>query len=306
LRVAGGALKPRASRPITRDNEVVVEPLIEHRLRVGGLETRALELEGDGPPLVLLHGYADSADTWRYALDALARRNRRAIAVDLPGFATASRLAPGPILPQLDVFAAALVRQVAPEGGAVVVGNSLGGCVALRLAERTDLGLAGVVPVAPAGLDMAPWLALIEREPLVRALLASPVPIPRQVLHATIAQVYRTIAFAHPRAVDARVVSAFCGHFADRATVARFLATGRALMAELRDPFELERIACPVLVVWGRSDRMVYARGARRVLDALPGARVELIDGCGHCPQLEAPERFARLLLDFAPYAVAA
>jgi pimeloyl-ACP methyl ester carboxylesterase len=101
-------------------------------------------------------------------------------------------------------------------------------------------------------------------------------------------------------------VSAFCGHFADRATVARFLATGRALMPELRDPFELERIACPVLVVWGRSDRMVYARGARRVIDALPGARVELIDGCGHCPQLEAPERFARLLLDFAPDAVAA
>lgn len=283
-----------------------MQPLIEHRLTIAGYETRALELEGSGPPLVLLHGYSDSADTWRYALDALARRDRRAIAVDLPGFATASPLAPGAILPQLDEFASELVRTVAPGGGAIVAGNSLGGCVALRIAERADLDLAGVMPVSPAGLEMAPWLAVIEREPLVRALLSSPLPIPRQVLHATIAQVYRTIAFAHPRAVDPRVVAAFCAHFRDRATVARFLRTGRALMPELRDPFDLERVECPVLVVWGRGDRMVYASGARRVMEALSEARVELLDGCGHCPQVEAPDRFARLLLDFAPVAVAA
>jgi pimeloyl-ACP methyl ester carboxylesterase len=84
-----------------------VEPLFEHRLSLGGYETRLLELEGEGPPLLLLHGYADSADTWRLILDALGRAERRAVAVDLPGFATAAGLRPGRVLPQLDRFVAA-------------------------------------------------------------------------------------------------------------------------------------------------------------------------------------------------------
>jgi pimeloyl-ACP methyl ester carboxylesterase len=278
-----------------------MQPLFEHRVEAGGYETRALELEGDGPPVVLLHGFADSADTWRYALDALARLDRRAVAVDLPGFASASPLGPEPVLEQLDRFGEALIRRYAPKGGAVLVGNSLGGCMALRLAQREELGLAGVVPVAPAGLDMARWLAIIERDPLVRWLLASPVPVPRPVLQTAVAQVYRRVAFHRPGAVDPKAIRAFCEHFSDKATVARFLTAGRRLYPELNDCFELERIQCPVLVVWGRQDRMVHARGARQLTAAVPHARVALLDGVGHCPQLEAPDRFAELLLGFDP-----
>ena len=62
-----------------------------------------------------------------------------------------------PILVQHRRFAAAAVEWMAPEGGAVVVGNSLGGLVSLLLAEDDDHDLAGIVPVAPAGLDMARW-----------------------------------------------------------------------------------------------------------------------------------------------------
>ena len=80
----------------------MIQPLFEHRLTLAGYRTRALELEGDGAPIVLLHGYADSADTWRQTLAVLGRHGRRAVAVDLPGFGTADRLAPTPILPQLD------------------------------------------------------------------------------------------------------------------------------------------------------------------------------------------------------------
>src|SRR5688500_11445789 len=92
---------------------IAVQPLFEHRRRFGGFETRVLELEGDGPPLVLLHGYADSADTWRHVLDRLGRRDRRAVAVDLPGFATADRLRKGRVLPQLDRSVAAVVSDTA-------------------------------------------------------------------------------------------------------------------------------------------------------------------------------------------------
>src|SRR5688500_6293982 len=159
-----------------------MQPLFEHGLTFAGFSTRVLELEGDGPPLVFFHGFSDSADTWRATMAKLGRLDRRAVAVDLPGFGRASPLKAGKVLPQLDRFGEAAVRYAAPEGGAIVVGNSLGGCLALRLAEREQLELGGVVPVAPAGLDMARWLAIIERDPIVRTLLSSPVPLPEWAL----------------------------------------------------------------------------------------------------------------------------
>jgi pimeloyl-ACP methyl ester carboxylesterase len=71
-------------------------------------------------------------------------------------------------------------------------------------------------------------------------------------------------------------------------------------MEELRFPFRLEEVRCPVLLVWGEQDRMVPSRGSRLVLDALPDTTYELIERCGHCPQIEEPDRFAALLLAFA------
>jgi pimeloyl-ACP methyl ester carboxylesterase len=279
-----------------------MQPLFEHRRAFGGYDTRVLELEGDGPPLIFFHGFSDSADTWRLTLDRLGRRDRRAIAVDLPGFAEAGRLRPGAVLPQLDAFAREVLAYAGEPGAAaavpppIVVGNSLGGCVALRLGERAGDGLAGVVAVAPAGLDMARWFTLIENDLVLRTLLASPLPVPPPALQAVVGRIYRALVFADPRRVDAKVIAAFARHHRDRATVARFMDTGRRLLPELRDPFRLEEISPPVLLVWGSRDRLVFPSGAQRVIDALPGTRLELIESCGHCPQLEAPERFAALL----------
>src|SRR3954449_220268 len=72
---------------------VPVQAIFEHRLELSAHTTRALELDGDGPGIVLLHGWGDSADTWRPLLAELAASGRRAIAVDLPGFGHATRLA---------------------------------------------------------------------------------------------------------------------------------------------------------------------------------------------------------------------
>jgi pimeloyl-ACP methyl ester carboxylesterase len=282
-----------------------MQPLFEHRQRFAGFESRVLELEGDGPPLVLLHGWADSADTWRHVLAAAGRRERRALAVDLPGFGAADPVGAGPVLPQLDEFTAELTQWAADGDEAILVGNSLGGAVALRAAQSGPV--AGVVPVAPAGLDMPRWFDLVERDPILGRLLGLPVPLPELVLREAVGRVYRTLAFAHPSAVERKVVDTFTSHHRDRATVHRIMETARRLLPELEECFELERVACPVLLVWGARDRMVSPRGAERVLEALPTARLELIEDCGHCPQLEAPDRLVQLLLDFpSPLAEAA
>lgn len=249
---------------------------------------------------MLLHGWGDSADTWRPLLAALGARDRRAIAVDLPGFGHASRLGSGAILPQLDAFAGALAAEWAGEDEVVAVGNSLGGVTVLRLAERADLPLAGVVPVAPAGLQMPRWFDVVERDPVVRRLLALPLPIAPAVLRALVGEVYRQLVFARPRAAEAAVVTAFAAHHASRDRVAALLASGRRLLPELAaPPFDFARVECPVLLVRGTRDRMVPHAGAQILLGALPNTTVELLEGVGHCPQLEATERLLELLLPF-------
>jgi pimeloyl-ACP methyl ester carboxylesterase len=246
-----------------------MESLIERSMEVAGHRTRVLELEGEGPGIVLLHGWGDSADTWRPLLAELALCGRRAIAVDLPGFGRATRLAPGAILPQLDDFALVLVHEWGRDEPVVVAGTSLGGCVALRLAEHAgDLPLAGVVPVAPVGLEKPGWFDAIERDPIIRRLLDIPIPVPRALV--------RSLELSRPhQALD-------------------------ALLPELATaPFDLGATACPVLLVWGTRDRMIPHTGARVVLDSLPATRVELIEGCGHSPQVEATGELLELLLTF-------
>jgi pimeloyl-ACP methyl ester carboxylesterase len=161
----------------------LVTPLYEYRMQVAGHATRALETTGTGPGIVLLHGWGDAADVWLAVLAELSARERRAIAVDLPGFGAATRLGPGPMLPQLDAFVAELILTWAGEDRVVLAGNSLGGSVALRLAEHgEELPLAGVVPVAPAAHEPAGWFDPIEHEPLVGRLLALPIAVPRALV----------------------------------------------------------------------------------------------------------------------------
>ena len=285
----------------------------EQRIELGGYWTRVLELEptgvADGPAMVLLHGFSDSADCWRPTLAELAKLGRRAIAVDLPGFGQAARLdREAEILPQLDAFVAAAVEHEAsrsPTGDVILSGNSMGGAASLRAAENPALPLAGIVPVAPAGLDMARWISIIEGEAPLRWLMRSPLPVPEIVVREIVGRMYRTMAFARPGEVDAAAVSSFTRHVSSKRDVVRILGTGHRLVAELRDPFDLDRIACPVLLVWGERDRMVLARsGSEKVLEVVAGSAIVLIEDCGHCPQVECPDRMAELLVEF-PAAVA-
>jgi pimeloyl-ACP methyl ester carboxylesterase len=267
-----------------------VHQVFEHRLEIASHSTRALELEGDGPGIVLLHGWGDSADTWRPLLAELSSRDRRAIAVDLPGFGEASRLQPGSVLPQLDTFAEELVRLWADGRPVVVAGSSLGGCLALRMAERGQAPLAGVVPVAPTGLELPGWFDAIERDPIVRKLLSVPIPVPLALVRGALEQV---------GPFDSQRAAADAFAPPDPA-VAGLLRSGRMMLPELSTaPFDLGGIECPVMLVWGSRDRELPHTRARVALGRLPTTHVELIEGCGRQPQLEATRRLLELLLPF-------
>src|SRR5688500_3674083 len=126
----------------------------ERAVTLAGIETRELVLEGSGPPFLLIHGYADSADTWRPLLAELGDAGRAATAIDLAGFGASDvdGLGAGPLLPRWDAMVAEAVSRLsaAHDGSDVfIAGNSLGGALAMRAAQNAELPLAGIVPIAP-------------------------------------------------------------------------------------------------------------------------------------------------------------
>jgi pimeloyl-ACP methyl ester carboxylesterase len=125
-------------------------------------------------------------------------------------------------------------------------------------------------------------------------------PVPEVAVRRVVGRLYRTLAFSSPRDVDRRLVDSFTTHIRSKGDAARILSTGRRLLPELDDAFELERVGCPVRLVWGDRDRMVRITGADRVLREVPGASLETLEGVGHCPQVEAPDRIAEILVEFA------
>ena len=122
--------------------------------------------------------------------------------------------------------------------------------------------MAGIVPIAPAGLDMARWFGAIEGERLLKLLQLSPVPIPEIVVREVVGRVYSNLAFSTPGRAGADAVASFTSHIPTIDRGQEILTIGRRLLPELRSPFHLQRISCPLLLVWGERDRMVYTTGS--------------------------------------------
>lgn len=269
-------------------------PLLEERVRIAGTRTRVLRLEGAGPTFVLLHGFADSADTWRGVLAELRLAGRAAVALDMPGFATADPLVEyAGVLDQLGEFARGAAEHY---GDALLVGNSLGGSAAL-IAAGQGAAPAGVVAIAPAGFDMGGWIYRLRSYSLLQWLLRAPPLLPAVALRVVIGQIYRQLAICDQRVVSDETIRLFASHHGDRATVLHYLNTAGLLVPELRRPLPIAGITAPVLVVWGKQDRMLAVRNAELVLEQIPHATLELAERCGHCPQVERPAWVAELLL---------
>jgi pimeloyl-ACP methyl ester carboxylesterase len=285
-----GGERPEAERAAPPAHSARVK---RGELELNRLATRMLSTPGEGRPVILLHGWMDNAETWLDVLGRLAEIGRPALAYDQPGFGEAPSLNGDDVLDQLVTFAAAAVEWAAERTGedVVVAGNSLGGWVALRLAALGDLPLAGVVPVSPAGLRMAPLFFTVDRIPAVRRIIGLPAPVPPAAIRTVVARIYRSVAFGDPAAVSDPVVERFVrGVGVDRPVIAERLEYAKRLRDDLDDPFDAERIDVPVHVIWGDRDRLTLPEGAAALAELIPHATVEMLEGIGHSPQAEAPD----------------
>jgi pimeloyl-ACP methyl ester carboxylesterase len=266
-----------------------------HDLVVDGLRLHVAEA-GAGPALLLVHGLTASHAVWEHTLEAFAER-WHVIALDLPGHGSSAK----PDAPYTIDFFAGMVRSLARAVGvdeAVVVGSSLGGRVALELAAWYPSFTRALVLAAPA-YGYSPAM-----RPLGRALQAFTGP---RVLRATLDEAFqqsfhdrrRIGHVTRRRILEERLLADDFPEFAR--AVARSL--GGVLAA---DPQPLERVTQPVLVVWGRQDRLVPLARSARLLRHIPHARLHVLDRCGHLPMLEQPAAFNHVVSEFLRAALAA
>ena len=283
-------------------------PILEASPVLHGLRTRTLAIDGDGPSILLLPGFTDSADSWRPLLAELGTRGRRAVAVDLPGAGEAGTFSGGIRLANLDAFTTAFVEAYAGDEPAILAGNSLGGLLAMRAATRDDHQLSAIAPIGTAGLAYTPRWLLFERSvraayPLLQVAYRAPVPAP--LVREGAAWLYER-RLSEGRA-DRALARYYASHLDGMRSVRRFTAMLLAVADDVRaDPLVPADIRVPVLLIWGDHDRLADVSGAQAVLDVVPDSRLVVLDGCGHCPQMQRPADIAELLNTLAREEVSA
>jgi pyruvate dehydrogenase E2 component (dihydrolipoamide acetyltransferase) len=237
-----------------------------------------------GVPLLLLHGFGGDLNNWLFAAPALAAQ-RTVYALDLPGHGGSSKeVGAG----DLD-FLVGATRQFFEAHGldrVHLVGHSLGGLIAARLALETPEGAASLTLVASAGLGeeinreyVDGFIAAESRrelKPVLELLFADRGLVTRQLVD-------EVLKYKRLDGVDEAL----------RAISGNLFGEGRQQV--MIDDHRAELMP-PVLVVWGAEDRIIPAAHAERVGE---GAEVHVLDGVGHSPHMEAAGEFNRIVERF-------
>lgn len=266
--------------------------LVPRFAQVEGVRVRYVRA-GEGPPVVLLHGFASSIYTWAEVIPPLAAAGHDVVAIDFPG-AGGSEV-------REDLTVAALVRVVPALldqlglARATLVGNSLGGAVASVVSVRHPERVHGLVLIDAAGFNFAPadrpWIVRLLGSP--PGALLTHLPVHRRVVKVGLRQVFYD---------DARVTAERVDEY--QAPLMRPGAVGalRAVLAgrdALGLPEGLGSIRQPTLVIWGAEDAWISPSHADRFVQAIPGSRKVVLPACGHVPQEEKPREVVELLEGF-------
>jgi pimeloyl-ACP methyl ester carboxylesterase len=266
---------------------LVARGAVSESTDVGGTQIHHYRVEGGGkgPPLVLLHGLGGSANSFYKTMFQLQPHFRGVFAPDLPGngFSPLPKGGALPLEEQVRVFLEYLDQVV--QEPVFLVGNSLGGAMAVASAWLKPKQIKGLGLVSPAGAKVAPERmgALIESFEVrdvraARALtkrLFHRAPLPLMVFAGELKRLYGSEA------------------------VKRVLAA--VPPTDFLSEETLSGLSMPTLLVWGKSEKLLPYEGIEYFRKHLPPhAEVHEVPGFGHLPQLERPDALVKLLLSFA------
>jgi pimeloyl-ACP methyl ester carboxylesterase len=200
---------------------------------------------------------------------------------------------------------AELLRLLAPGTAVTLIGNSLGGAVALQLAlDRPEL-VQRLVLVDCAGLGRGVplwWRLITLNVQPARVALTNLRVVPPRLVEGVAGIIYERLAFRHPGRVDQQIIRGFARHYQSLRDVDDMLDIGHDMVRELMSAGLLQRAAgldVPTLVLWGRNDRLVPVSHGEALARVLLRGTLSVIEDCGHCPQVERPEMFLQAVAPF-------
>ncbi|WP_052367983.1 alpha/beta fold hydrolase [Algiphilus aromaticivorans] len=282
-------LAPATATRFALQVERLMAGLEQHSVEVDGFEMPYLA-GGEGPTLLLLHGFTANKDNFSRVAKHLTR-DFHVVIPDLPGFGEAS--APQGADYGLDAQVARVagfVEAVSIEEAAHVGGNSMGGYIAASLALAHPDKVASLWLLAPAGLageqtsEMRRELAETGRNPLL---------VQRAENYADVLE----MVFHEPPFLPWFVRDTLAGRAAER-----FDHYTRIFEQIYDAPALNERVAeiqAPTLLVWGAEDRVLHPSGAKAWMEQHPDSELQMLAEIGHLPMMEAPETVAKALLSF-------
>jgi 2-hydroxymuconate-semialdehyde hydrolase len=254
--------------------------------------------EGDGAPIVLLHGIGRSLEDWSLQHPRLSGTHR-VISLDLPGFGLSQRMPAVTTLGSLADGVWATLAALEVTGPVHLMGNSLGGAVAMQMTvdEPARVETLTLVSSAGFGRSVTAALRMLGVPGLGRSML-------RHLADPRIARrAERSIFFdgslVTPERLEMAVKIARQPDFA-----AVYLETARALggvrgVAPRWRRTLLPRVAAlakPTLLLWGEHDLILPSLHLTDARAAFPHARSHMFPGTGHMPQIERPDEFAALV----------
>jgi pimeloyl-ACP methyl ester carboxylesterase len=268
-------------------------PLARSDLRVSTMSL------GEGPDVLLIHGLGAAKSSFFDCAALLADVGYRVHALDLPGFGGSSKPPRAPYSAPWFAEAVRGVMDALEIEAAHLVGNSMGGRVALEIGLRWPERVRSIAALCPA-------VAFVKRDfhPLVRLLRPELGLLPHKLRRGIVERQLWSM-FCDPDALDPSVadvvVDEFQRHYSSAGARVAFYASARNIY--LDRPFgdggfypRLAGLQPPALFVWGTHDKLIPAGFRRHVAEALPGAEQVVLDGCGHVPQVERPEQTVGML----------
>jgi pimeloyl-ACP methyl ester carboxylesterase len=255
----------------------------------------------NAPPVLLLHGLGATNASMLPLVPDLAR-DHRVIAPDFPGFGASAaprwRYRPADFATWVGAF-----QEVVGAGRASIVGNSLGGRVALEVGMAAPESVERLVLLCPSPA----FRRMRQFVPLVRLLPPDAVVAPLPIPHWAVVRGIRSL-FADPELLPRTWYDSAAD---EHRRVMQDYRHRRAFYAAMRQIYLepaygaegfWERLPCleaPSLFVWGENDWLVPSSFERHVVQAVPQAESVVLPDCGHVPQFEAPEHTANLIRTF-------
>ena len=265
-------------------------------IELGGRRVHFVDAgEGDGPPVVLVHGLSGNWQNWLENIPRLAQE-RRVIAPDLPGFGESDRPAGEISMSGYGRTLNELCERLGL-GEVALVGNSMGGFVAAETAIQFPERVERLALVSAAGITSSN----LRREPAMvwgRAAMMAGSRGAAEKRMAIARPRLRYLVFSTIMRHPSRIAPEMLWEMSSGAGRSAFRPALEAILDyDYRD--RLPDIRCPTLIVWGGDDMLVPVQDAEEYERQIPGARRIVLKDTGHVPMIERPPTFNDHLIEF-------